>query len=144
MYFNFFCFPFLILDTQIVFRDEFDGLSILDVDGKLNRRTLVPNTTFTNLNAMYHGVSANQKYVWLAHDYYKVSFNTFFEIFLLDQNSKLFKLICISFFLCHQFLIYRTFVTHSGLGIQCTKSTQGKKTFPLPLIIIIVFVSRTL
>ena len=62
----------MILDTQIVFRDEVDGLSILDVSGKLNRSTLVPNRTFTDLNAMYYGVSANQKYVWLAHDYYKV------------------------------------------------------------------------
>ena len=62
----------LISDTQIVFRDEVDGLSILDVSGKLNRSTLVPNRTFTDLNAMYYGVSANQKYVWLAHDYYKV------------------------------------------------------------------------
>ena len=60
------------LDTQIVYRDEFDGLSILDVDGKLNLRTLVTNTTFTKLNAVYHGVSPNQKYVWLAHDFYKV------------------------------------------------------------------------
>ena len=66
---NLYC---LFLDTQIVFRDEVDGLSILDVSGKLNRSTLVPNRTFTDLNAMYYGVSANQKYVWLAHDYYKV------------------------------------------------------------------------
>ena len=55
------------------FRDEFDGLSILDVSKNLSRRTLVPNKTFNDLNAMYHGVSANQKYVWLAHDYFKVN-----------------------------------------------------------------------
>ena len=77
-YFKTICFSVLILDTQMVFRDEFDGLSILDVAGNMNRRSLVPNRTFTNLNAMYHGVSANQKYVWLAHDYYKVIFNSFF------------------------------------------------------------------
>ena len=57
----------------MVFRDEFDGLSILDVSKNLSRRTLVPNKTFNDLNAMYHGVSANQKYVWLAHDYFKVN-----------------------------------------------------------------------
>ena len=64
------------LDTEMVFRDEFDGLSILDVSKNLSRRTLVPNKTFNDLNAMYHGVSANQKYVWLAHDYFKVNLSS--------------------------------------------------------------------
>ena len=66
----------------MVFRDEFDGLSILDVSKNLSRRTLVPNKTFNDLNAMYHGVSANQKYVWLAHDYFKVNI-----LSILSYNS---------------------------------------------------------
>ena len=76
----------------MVFRDEFDGLSILDVSKNLSRRTLVPNKTFNDLNAMYHGVSANQKYVWLAHDYFKVnilsilSYNSICSIKIICNN----------------------------------------------------------
>ena len=73
----------------MVFRDEFDGLSILDVSKNLSRRTLVPNKTFNDLNAMYHGVSANQKYVWLAHDYFKVNLSSILSCTLISSIKKL-------------------------------------------------------
>ena len=76
----------------MVFRDEFDGLSILDVSKNLSRRTLVPNKTFNDLNAMYHGVSANQKYVWLAHDYFKVNLSSILSCNLICSI----KIICIT------------------------------------------------
>ena len=114
------------LDTEMVFRDEFDGLSILDVSKNLSRRTLVPNKTFNDLNAMYHGVSANQKYVWLAHDYFKVNLSSILScnlIFSIKNSSNLHYLII---YVLPLFLIFRTFDRHSGLGIQYMKSRPGK------------------
>ncbi len=59
-------------DYEIVYRDEFDGLSLFDVT-QMRRVTLVPNTTYSNLNAASYAVSADKKFVYLAHDSHKVS-----------------------------------------------------------------------
>ena len=59
-----------------MYRDEYDGLSRLDVRD-LNRTTLVPNTTFTDLDAYFYGVSADQQFVFLAHDYVKIYRHSF-------------------------------------------------------------------
>ena len=60
----------------MVYRDEYDGLSRLDVL-TMRRTNLVPNTTFTDLDAYYYGISADQKFVFLAHDYVKVYRHSF-------------------------------------------------------------------
>ena len=65
---------FLIADYEIIYRDEFDGLSMFDVT-LMRRTTLVPNTTFSNLNVAAFAISADKKFVYLAHDSHKVSFH---------------------------------------------------------------------
>ena len=58
-------------DYEIVYRDEFDGLSMFDVT-HMRRTTLVPNTTYSNLNAAAYAISPDKKFVYLAHDSHKV------------------------------------------------------------------------
>lgn len=62
----------MLSDYEIIYRDEYDGLSLLDVK-TLRRIPLVPNTTYSNINAANYQISADKKFVLLAHDSQKVS-----------------------------------------------------------------------
>ena len=77
-------FKLLLTDSEIVFRDEFDGLSLLDVKTMV-RKTLVPNTTFTDLNAYVYGVSSDKKFVFLAHDYVKIYRHSFWARYTIYE-----------------------------------------------------------
>ena len=60
-------------DYEFVYRDEFDGLSMYDVTQQ-RRVTLVPNTTYANLNVATFAISPDKKFVFMSHDSHKVSF----------------------------------------------------------------------
>ncbi len=105
------CKFYLFLDYEIIYRDEYDGLSILDVK-TFRRIPLVPNTTYSNLNAASYQISADKKFVLLAHDSQKVSF-CFTEYFFKSINRSKFA--------------FRCFATPSGPSTQFMKSPQGKR-----------------
>ena len=71
-------------DYEIVYRDEYDGLSMYDVT-QMRRTTLVPNTTYSNLNAAAYAISPDKKFIYLAHDSHKVKKNLFFITMLTTQ-----------------------------------------------------------
>jgi len=75
----------LFEDYEIIYRDEYDGLSLLDVRA-FRRITIVPNTTYSNINAANYEISADKKFVLLAHDSQKVRIK---EIFILTFPLKI-------------------------------------------------------
>ena len=60
----------------MVYRDEYNGLSKFDVR-TMSRKTLIPNTTFADLDAYLFGVSADHQFVFLAHDHVKIYRHSF-------------------------------------------------------------------
>ena len=73
-------------DYEIVYRDEFDGLSMYDVT-QMRRTTLVPNTTYSNLNAAAYAISPDKKFIYLAHDSHKVKKTLCFITILTTQDK---------------------------------------------------------
>jgi hypothetical protein len=63
--------PSLIADTEMVFLDEYSSIVLATVPG-MKKRTLVPNTTYFELSVFSYGISHDKKFVYLAHDYFKV------------------------------------------------------------------------
>ncbi|XP_077283186.1 inactive dipeptidyl peptidase 10 [Arctopsyche grandis] len=60
-----------ISDTELVFRDRFGGLAVMNADN-LTTRLLMTNSTFRQLNAVNFKVASNLKYVLLISDERKV------------------------------------------------------------------------
>ena len=55
----------------MVFLDEYSSIVLATAPG-MKKRTLVPNTTYFELSVFDYGVSTDKKFVYLAHDYFKV------------------------------------------------------------------------
>ena len=51
--------------------DEFRSVVLMSVPS-FEKTVLVPNKTYLGLSASVYGLSADKKFVYLAHDYYKV------------------------------------------------------------------------
>lgn len=58
----------------MVYLDKFNSVVMLSISegGKLTTSTLVPNSTRSELKAAAFGVSEDKRFVFLAHDFFKV------------------------------------------------------------------------
>ena len=60
-----------ISDTEMAFVDEHRAI-VLAAAPSMGRRVLVPNTTYADLGPSAFAVSPDRKFVFLAHDSFKV------------------------------------------------------------------------
>ena len=60
-----------IADTEMAFVDEHRAI-VLATAPSMSRRVLVPNTTYADLGPSAFAVSPDRKFVFLAHDSFKV------------------------------------------------------------------------